>query len=300
MRLSKPTTVRPGARAALVAATCAVSFSAIFIRLADSDALTIVWVRLGLASILLLPLVAREVRSHRPTAREVWVAVAAGVLLAIHFLTWTESLARTSIASSVLLVSLHPLIVAPVGRRLLGERVSPSMIGGIALALAGTAVTCVGDFRIGGAITGDLLALAGAVSFAAYLLLGRLARTAQGAASYSAIAYVVVAVVTVGLAGSLQMLHAPSVRTFWACLALAGICTVGGHTVFNWVLRHLRVATVSVALLGEPPLTALLAIVILGQIPTTATIVGGLLILPGIALALRETAPTAVMTDAAG
>ena len=284
------------ARVALVLAVFAVSFSAIFIRLADGDAFTIAWVRLGMAAVLLIPLVIREARARPPLRHDVAVGVLAGVLLTIHFLTWTAALSHTSIASAVLLVSLHPLLVVPVGRRLLGE---PMPLMEMALALGGTVVTCVGDFRLSGAIGGDLLALAGAGSFAGYLLVGRLARARQGAAGYSAVAYATVATLTIILATLDSRLHSPSFRTVLACLALAAVCTVGGHTVLNWVLRHLATATVSVALLGEPPITALLAWAILLQVPSATTVAGGLLILPGIALALREPTPPA-MLDAPG
>jgi drug/metabolite transporter (DMT)-like permease len=73
-----------------------------------------------------------------------------------------------------------------------------------------------------------------------------------------------------------------------ACTGLALVCTIGGHTVFNWTLRRLPAATVSLAFLGEPPLAALLAFLILGQGVPVATIVGGVLILAGLAAAVSS------------
>ena len=111
---------------ALVAATVAVSFSAILIKAADDDAATIVWLRMGMAAVLLAPWVLRDARRgalpQRPT--QIALVLVSGVFLAGHFLLWTASLKYTSIAASVLLVSLHPIIVTPLGKRLLGERVS--------------------------------------------------------------------------------------------------------------------------------------------------------------------------------
>ncbi len=281
---------RRAAPLALVGATVAVSASAILIQEAQSDAATVVWLRMALAAGLLAPWALPQLRRRTVggTRRDALLVALAGVLLALHFLTWTASLMDTSVAASVLLVSLHPLIVAPLGARLHGDAIGTPVLAGIALALCGTAVTCAAGFRSGGrALTGDLLALAGAVALAGYLLIGRARRHRGGVAGYSAAAYAIVSVAAVGVAAAQGGLHAPSIRTLVACFGLAAICTVGGHTVFNWTLRRLPASTVSLSFLGEAPLAALLAFLILGQHVTTPTLIGGALILSGLAVTLR-------------
>ena len=279
------------APAALVLATTAVSFSAIFIRLADAPAATIVWVRMAMTVVLLSPLLIRDARSLAvPRSVAEWRVIGvSGTCLAAHFLTWTASLRYTSVASSVLLVSLHPVLVAVLGRRLLGEEVSWRLWAGIALALLGTLVTTTGDLRISrSALGGDALAVAGAVTFTGYLLVGRKVRPRYGAAGYSVPVYAVVAVIAVVVAPAAGQPVVPSARTALACLGLAAVCTILGHTVFNWSLRHLRAAVVSVSFLGEPPATALLAVPILGERPPGTAVAGGIVILVGLALSLSE------------
>jgi drug/metabolite transporter (DMT)-like permease len=281
----------PAPGVALVVATVAVSFSAILIRFANDDAATIVWLRMGMATVVLLPWVLRDVRRHvMPRGRtQVLLVVVSGVLLAGHFLLWTASLTYTSIAASVLLVSVHPIIVTPLGRRLLGERVSRRTLVAVAIALAGMVVTCAGDFRIGGsAFVGDLLAIGGAVCLAGYLLIGRGVRAELGVAGYSAIVYAVVCVVAALSAVAGGVAHLPSPKVALACLGLAIVCTIGGHTVYNWALRHVQVLLVSLSFLGEPPLAALLALAFFAAVPSVATITGGALIIAGLALALIE------------
>ena len=276
---------------ALVAATVAVSFSAILIKAAGDDPATIVWLRMGMATVLLAPWVLRDARRGvlPKGSTQIALVVVSGLLLAGHFLLWTASLRYTSIAASVLLVSLHPLIVTPLGRRLLGERVSRRMLAGGVLAIIGTIVTCAGDFRVDSmAFGGDLLAIAGGLCLAGYLLIGRSVRANLGVAGYSASVYAVVCVIAAITAVVGRVAHLPSPRVALACLGLAVICTIGGHTVYNWALRHVPVLLVSVSFLGEPPLTALLALLILAAVPSPATVVGGVLILAGLALALIE------------
>ena len=281
----------PAPGVALVVATVAVSFSAIFIRFADDDAATVVWLRMGMATVLLVPWVLRDVRRHvMPRGwTQISLVLASGVLLAGHFLLWTASLQYTSIAASVLLVSVHPIIVTPLGRRLLGERVSRRTLVAVAVALVGMVVTCAGDFRVDShAFGGDLLAIGGAVCLAGYLLIGRGVRSELGVAGYSAIVYTVVCVIAALTAVVGGTAHLPSPKVALACLGLAVVCTLGGHTVYNWALRHVQVLLVSLSFLGEPPLAALLALAFFGAVPGLATIAGGVLILAGLALALIE------------
>jgi drug/metabolite transporter (DMT)-like permease len=281
----------PSAGWALVAATVAVSFSAILIKEANDDAATIVWLRMGMATVLLAPWVLRDARRGvlPRGGKQIGLVLVSGVFLAGHFLLWTESLKYTSVAASVLLVSLHPIIVTPLGKRLLGERVSRQMLAGGGLAIAGTIVTCAGDFRVdSSAFGGDLLAIAGGLCLAGYLLIGRSVRANLGVAGYSAIVYAVVCVIAALTAAVGGVAHLPSPRVALACFGLAVVCTIGGHTVYNWALRHVPVLLVSVSFLGEPPLTAVLALLILASVPSLATVLGGVLILAGLALALVE------------
>ena len=292
--------MRRSAPAGLAAAVVALSISAIFVQEARTDAATVVWLRMALAVPMLAPFVVRERRVAPATTRDIGLALLAGAILAAHFLTWTASLAYTSVAASVLLVSVHPLIVTPVGAWLYHDAFDARAAGGIVLAVAGTVITCVGSLGGGSdALRGDLLALAGAVALAAYLLIGR-GRGRGGIAAYSATAYTVVSVAALVTAVAGGTLHTPSGRTLLACLGLAVFCTIGGHTVLNWALRRLPAATVSLSLLAETPIAAALAFVILGQVPATAVLVGGVLVLAGLALTMSgaggRTRPVPVAT----
>ena len=291
-----------GATTALIVATIAVSFSAIFIRLADDDPATIVWLRMAMATALLAPFALRDVRrgAMRLEPQSRWLVATSGLLLAGHFLLWTVSLQYTSVAASVLLVSLHPLVVTPLGRRLLGERVGLRTVAGIALALAGTVVTCAGDLRINDtALVGDAFAISGALCLAGYLIIGRGLRPRVGVAGYSASVYGIVSIVGITGAALLGTLHPPTGRTLLWCAALAVVCTIGGHTVYNWALRHVRASTVSLAFLGEPPLAAVLAVILLATVPPLTTVVGGVLILAGLSCALSDGRPESTAALAA-
>ncbi len=84
-----------------------------------------------------------------------------------------------------------------------------------------------------------------------------------------------------------QPLWGYSPTTYASLIALALVTQVGGYIAINYALGHLPASVVSPTLLGQPVLTALLAVPLLGEALTAAQIVGGLAVLAGIAIVHR-------------
>ena len=276
----------------LLAATIAVSFSAILIKDSHAPALVIAAYRMIITTLLLVPFLRRShlARIGALNAKARGLTALSGLLLALHFAFWTASLAYTSVASSVLFVSVHPALVAAAGVVLLGERPSRRAVAGIVLTLVGSAVIAGGDFRLGGqAIKGDGLAVLGAVVFAGYLVIGRGARQRLDNIAYSIPVYALCAGVLVVLSVAFgQSLTAVGSRDLLDFLALAVVCTLGGHLLYNWTLRYLPAAAVSISFLGEPVGASLLAWLLLGQQPPATSAGGGAIVLAGIWLTIRS------------
>ncbi|MDB5074630.1 MAG: hypothetical protein JWO42_809 [Chloroflexi bacterium] len=275
----------------LVIATIAVSFSAILIKVSTAPSLVIATYRLAMTTLLLLPLMrgSRLAALRALDRRTLGLIVLSGTLLAIHFASWTASLRYTSVASSVLFVTIHPAIVAIAAFTLFAERSSRLAILGIVLTLVGSGVVAGGDIRLGGdAVRGDLLALLGAVVFAGYLLIGRGTRQSMDNIGYSVPVYGVCAVaLTLFSVVFGQSLAAVSGRDLLIFFGLALIPTLGGHLLYNWALRYVPAAVVSVSFLGEPVGAAILAWLLLGQHIAVSTLIGGAIILVGIWLTAR-------------
>jgi len=263
-----------------------VSFSAIFVRLSDAPALTLVFYRMAIAAVLTAPamLARRRAELARMTRREVLLCLVSGFFLGLHFTAYFTALARTSISSAVVLVDTEVFFVAIAGALFLGERVTGLGWLGIGLTFCGSAVIALGDAKAGaGALTGDLLALAGSVCMAVYTLIGRAARRTLSAETYTTLIYTVAAltVALLGLAGG-RNVAVISPRNLLIALAMAVVCTVLGHSVFSWALKYERAVFVSNMNLLEPVLASLLGWLIFRERPGAATAAGGALIIAGI------------------
>ncbi len=278
----------------IIIGIAAVSSASIFIRFAQREApsLVIAAARLTLASLVLVPLALTRYRHEyrRLTRRDAWLAVLSGIFLALHFATWISSLEHTTVASSTVLVSTSPLFVAIASWLFLREKTGPAVIAGLVVALAGSAVIGLSD-RSGtmrNALLGDVLAFAGAITVAGYLLLGRRLRAKLSLIPYIAVVYGTAAVVMLAMVlVTRERVVGYGPTTYLWFLLLALVPQLLGHSAFNWALAHLPATFVAVATLGEPIGSTILAYIILGEMPTPIKIVGAVLILAGIVVAAK-------------
>lgn len=277
----------------------AVSTAAIFIRLSSTVAgiggigfsLFIAATRLSFAALILLP-AWRSVRRTPASRRGYGYAIAAGICLALHFATWIASLAFTSIAASVTLVTTNPVWVALLSWLWFKEKPTRITIAGIAIALAGGVLIALGDAgeMHGGTqpLLGDALALLGAWAASLYLLLGREAqRQGLNTGGYVAIAYTTAAVVLLPLpilSGTGYLGYPGAVYAY--ILAMAVLSQVFGHTSFNWAMRWLSPTLVTLALLFEPVGSSFLGFLVFGEVPGVLVLVGAIVLLVGVAIAV--------------
>ena len=76
-------------------------------------------------------------------------------------------------------------------------------------------------------------------------------------------------------------------------LGLAVLCTLLGHSLFNWSFEHISPTFVSTSLLSEPVFASIMAIGLFREIPPAITLAGGGIVILGIYLFIREQANTA-------
>jgi drug/metabolite transporter (DMT)-like permease len=274
---------------AIITAVLAVSFSAIFIKWSTSHPFVIAAYRMGITTLILLPLVVIKYRDEfkKIERKDLLFMIAIGIILAIHFASWISSLEDTSVASSVILVTSHPMFVAIVSHYVLKEKLRTIGYIGIIVAFLGIIVLTSGDLLKGGAnFRGDILALIGSIAAGTYILGGRKSRKNISLVPY---VFIVYGICTIILLGACIFVSAPlyplPVEEYQLFILMAVVPTIFGHTLYNYALKYVKAQIISVSLLGEPIGSSILAVILLSESVPPLTIIGGCLILPGIYLA---------------
>jgi drug/metabolite transporter (DMT)-like permease len=280
---------RRSAIALVALANLAVGAAAVFARFAlvSGGALAVSCARLTLAAVVLVTFAAARGRLRVIDRRAERRLVLAGALLAIHFATWIGSLNFASVAISTLLVCSTPVwteLYAVLRRRSIDRAAAFSVLG----ALVGVAIVVGAPDRANTPL-GILLALVGAVAFAAYLVVVRgvdhryttLAITSRTYA-YAAILLAAAALVTRDHLPPLTDEHA-----WGGILAMAFLSQLFGHTALNAGVRVLSATFVSTFILLEPVIAALLAAWLFHERLGSLTALGAVVILAAIAIAIR-------------
>jgi len=290
----------------ILVAIIGVSFASVFIRWSldlGAPALVIAVYRLGFATLILAPflLTAKGASLRALTPRDCGLLAVVGFALAAHFTTWILSLQLVDVATSVVLVTSHPLLVAVASHFLLREKVTRGMACGIALGFGGVVLIAVAQSGRGaGSLLGAVLAFLGAIGAGVYILAGRRLRQRMDLVPYATTVYAfaVLFLLLFSLLTSTSIVVSSNLAPILGILLLmAFVSQIGGHTMYNYALKHVSATVVSTSLLGEPIGASILAFLFLGEVPgcpgggacpaTGLVVFGSALALVGIYLTAR-------------
>ena len=264
------------------------AFSAILVRYSDAPSTVLVFYRM-LFSVLLLSPAALLFHKREFTGiglREIGLCVGSGIFLGMHFFCYFQSLQYTGIASSVVLVDTEVFFVALGGALFLRERLSALGWLSILITFAGSVVVVLGDMG-GGRMTGNILALCGAVCSAVYTLIGRSCRRRMSTTVYTWIVYFSAGMVVLPASFLTGNPVLPvSLRYLAVSLGLAGPCPLLGRSFFSWGLKYESASFISVVKLLEPVFASLLGILLFREMPAVTSVAGGILIIGGIVLCI--------------
>jgi drug/metabolite transporter (DMT)-like permease len=283
--------------ALLALAQVAIGAAAIFARFAlagGGGPIAVSAARLTLAAIPVAWFAARRgAYARHDRATELRLA-AAGVALAAHFACWIASLRHTSVAVSTLLVCTTPMWTEAVAVART-RRIRTDVLASIACVLGGVAIV-IGAPARGDQPLGIGLALAGAVAFAAYLLLIRASDARYGTLAVVARTYPIAAFALLALSIARRDPLPPASATgAWAgIVAMALVSQLFGHTALNAAVRRLSATFVATITLVEPVTAGVLAALVFGEHLAAPTFAGAGVIFAGIALALRAEPRTVV------
>ena len=220
-------------------------------------------------------------------------SVLAGTLLATHFVCFFWAMKLTSVATGVALTATQPIFAA-LFIKLAGGHIPKKSIGGMVIAfLSVVAITGI-DLNISvRAFQGDLLAVFGGAVGAGYMIIGASAQKVISTSTFTTVCYSTCAVLIFPVVLLTDSNLTGFSGTQW--LLLAGLIIGAqflGHTLFNFTLKRVSPAVVSLVVFFEVPVSALLAFAWLGQQPPAGTIPGIIGLLFGCTLfVLRSNQP---------
>jgi len=292
----------PRALAALITGAICIGFAPIFVRLVDVGYTAAAFWRVALALPVLGlawmggvgrapggPPQGRPSATAHPgpldVARLKWLWLA-GAFFAADLAVWHQSIRFTSVANSTLLANLAPVFVTAGSVWLFGDHINKRFVGGLILALCGSALLVASSFTISlQTVGGDVLGMITAVFYAGYLL--TVSRQRRGTSTIELMWWSTLACAAVLLPVMLatgETLWPQSARG-WAVLAgMALVSQVAGQGLIAWAMAHLPAAFSSVSLLVQPVAAAVLAWLLLAEPFGALQALGGAVVLAGIVI----------------
>jgi len=210
-----------------------------------------------------------------------WAAIRSagpgGVLFALNIVFFFAAIKQTKVADVLVIGALQPALTLLVAGRLFGERVTRRELLWVAVSVAGVVVFVLASSGTPAwSLRGDLLAVASLLVWTAYFLISQRVRQRVGTLEYmttvTLVAALVVTPITVASGQSFTIFRAAD--WLWLLLFVAG--AQGGHLVLAWAHPRVDVTLSSLLMLGEPPVSAVAALVVLGQSVTALEIAGGM------------------------
>lgn len=223
-----------------------------------------------------------------PRRRRLIRVLGTGVGLAVFQSAYFAAVEETGLAvGTVVTLGAGPVLIALGARVTMGERLGGSGLVAVVGALAGLVVLVLGGDGATVRPVGIAYAILSAAGYAAITLLtrrlGRDGGTA-GSLSTTAWAFAVAGLCVLPLAAGEGLLPhtAEPAQVLWLLLYVAAVPTALAYALYFAGAAVVRSATVSVIMLLEPVSAAVIAVALLGEQLTAATVVGTLLLLAAV------------------
>lgn len=267
------------------------SFSAMFVRWADAPGPVTAFYRLFLSIFLLLPFFLPRLKANTfIRSRLIMFPILAGVFTAFDLALWTASLSYTTASNATLLGNTSPLWVALGTWLILKQKLTAGFWRGLVVALLGAALIMGTDFllhpRLG---LGDMMAIFTGFFYGGYFLF-----TEKSRATFDPVSHIWF----VGIGASIALFiinillgHPFSGfdrNTWLVFFATALVSQMIGYMSLAYALGHLPASVVSPTMILQPVVTTILAIPLLGEIPTVWQGIGGAIALIGIFIVNRS------------
>ena len=236
---------------------------------------------------------------RRPTRADWLPLVAIGLLwFGVYNVALNEGERRVDAGTAAMLIQVSPVLIAVLAVLFLGERSTPTLWAGLAVAFAGVATISVATSPGGDRdVLGVLLCLLSAAVYAVSVILQKPLMSRLPALQVTWVACTVGAVACLPFAPSLvDDLGSASAADIGWVVYLGVFPTAIAFTTYAFALTHMSASSLGVTTYLVPPITVVMAWLLLAETPPALAYVGGALCLVGVSLARRRPRRRAVVT----
>jgi len=263
----------------------------------DVPAIALVGARVTFGAIALIGVAAVLRKLEFPKVRR-WRLVLSGVLLALHWITFFESIKLTTVAVALAVLYIGPILASILSGPFLGERVTGRLWIALGIAAGGTLLVVQpwadrsAETGVGITIEGIAVAGLSAAFLAALMLVGKPVAKDLGGLTMAIGELIVASVLLAPATFQAVTQYSDYMVNF---LVLGAFFTGFAGFVYWEAMRHLPVAVVSVIMYIEPATAVMWAAVFLDETPNLATWLGVGLVIAGGAVAATTAADTEVV-----
>ena len=260
----------------LISAIIGVGASGPIIAKSQMPVPTMIFWRNIIGGLVMLPFaLARSEWKSKEQRRAIGWSVAAGILLASHFICFFWAMRLTSVATGTALTATQPIFAA-IFVKLTGGHIPKKSFGGMLIAFASVIVITGIDLNLSlRSFQGDLMAVVGGALGAAYMVIGAKVQRDISTSTFTAVCYIVCGLSILPIVLLTNSPFTGFTSYEWLLLTSLIIGTqLLGHTLFNFSLKRVSPAVVSLIIFFEVPVSAILAYTWLGQKPPVGTIPG--------------------------
>jgi len=261
---------------------------AIFGRYAYADGIdtfTLLFLRFTISAILMGGLLFIR-REALPKGRTLLLLIGMGALGYVgQSFSYLTAIRYASSGLVALLLYLYPAFVAILSSLILHEKIGPWKALALGIALGGTALTVSPE---GGQLPGVLLAIAAAVIYSIYIIVGTGVMKKVSALQSSTVIFAFAGLVYGGLT-VVNGAHLPSGPGGWGIIAgIVVMATVIPVVTFLAGLQRIGPTNASMLSTLEPVVTVLLSTIIFHDVLKPVTLIGGGMILGAVVLLTRS------------
>ncbi len=233
----------------------------------------------------------------RPSARQWRSILIIGLLwYAVYMVALNEGEQRVDAGTAAMLIQVSPVLIAVLAAVFLSERFTVQLVAGLALAFSGVAVIALASSSdTDRDVTGIALCLLAAAAYSISLIIQKPLVATMSALHVTWLACSVGAVACLPFAPTLiSELGETSASSVWWLVYLGVFPTAIAFTTYGYALQHMSASSLGVTTYLVPPITVVLSLVFLDEVPPALAYVGGALALLGVALARRTSRPRPV------